>query len=81
MDGLGIDPDDQVIVAAVIGLAHALGITAIAEGVETPAQLAELRALRCDAAQGYLFSRPVEASALGDVRTVSIPRPDGSALL
>ena len=81
VDGLGLDPDDQVIVAAVIGLAHALGITAIAEGVETPAQLAELRALRCDAAQGYLFSRPVEASALGDVRAVSIPRPDGGALL
>jgi len=71
VSGLGLDPDDQTIVAAVIGLAHALGITAIAEGVETPAQLAELRALRCDTAQGFLFSLPVEASALDDVRTTS----------
>ncbi|MCZ7535169.1 MAG: EAL domain-containing protein [Acidimicrobiia bacterium] len=79
VDGLGVVADDQVIVAAVIGLAHALGITAIAEGVETPAQLAELRALRCDAAQGYLFSRPVEAAELGDIHAVSIGRADGRA--
>ncbi len=81
VNGLGVDTDDQVIVAAVIGLAHALGITAIAEGVETPAQLAELRALRCDAAQGYLFSRPVEAEALGDVRAVNIGRPESRRVI
>ena len=79
VDGLGLDPDDQVIVAAVIGLAHALGITAVAEGVETHAQLAELRALRCDAAQGYLFARPVEAAALGDLAPVSLDQPAGGA--
>jgi diguanylate cyclase (GGDEF)-like protein len=60
VDGLGTDPDDRVIAAAVIGLAHALGVTAIAEGVETDVQAAELRALHCDAAQGFLYSRPVE---------------------
>jgi EAL domain-containing protein (putative c-di-GMP-specific phosphodiesterase class I) len=60
VDGLGTDPDDRVITAAVIGLAHALGVTALAEGVETEVQVAELKALRCDAAQGYLYGRPVE---------------------
>jgi diguanylate cyclase (GGDEF)-like protein len=57
--GLGSDPDETPIVGAVVGLGHALGLTVMAEGVETDAQLAELRALGCDRAQGYLFGRPV----------------------
>jgi len=62
--GLGRDADDTVIVAAVIGLAHALGAVAVAEGVEEPAQLEELRALRCDLAQGYLFARPGDPASV-----------------
>ena len=58
IDGLGSDSEDSAIVAAVIGLGHALGLTVIAEGVETDRQLSELAALGCDAAQGYLFARP-----------------------
>ena len=49
---------DYAIVQAVISLAHALDLQVIAEGVETPAQLAELRSLGCDFAQGYLMARP-----------------------
>jgi diguanylate cyclase (GGDEF)-like protein/PAS domain S-box-containing protein len=45
------------IVAAIIGLSHALGLTVVAEGVETPSQLATLRALDCDRAQGFLFAK------------------------
>jgi EAL domain-containing protein (putative c-di-GMP-specific phosphodiesterase class I) len=59
---LGIEPGGSEIVGAVVGLAHALGLEVVAEGVETEAQLEELRQLGCDFAQGYLFSRPVGAA-------------------
>jgi diguanylate cyclase (GGDEF)-like protein len=49
------------IVNTIITLAHSLGIKAIAEGVETAHQLAQLRKLGCDEAQGYFFSKPVNA--------------------
>ena len=58
INGLGSDPEDSAIVAAVVSLGHALGLTVIAEGVETDRQLSELASLGCDAAQGYLFARP-----------------------
>jgi diguanylate cyclase (GGDEF)-like protein/PAS domain S-box-containing protein len=64
--GLGTDPSDTTIVGAVVGLAHSMGLAAIAEGLEEPSQLAELRTLGCDYAQGYLFGAPQPASALGD---------------
>jgi diguanylate cyclase (GGDEF)-like protein/PAS domain S-box-containing protein len=52
------------IVRAVISLAHALGLRATAEGVETASQLSHLRELGCDTAQGFLFDRPVELAQL-----------------
>ncbi len=62
--GLGHDPEDDAIVTAVLTLAHGLGVRVVAEGVETPRQLAELRARRCDSAQGFLMAPP---AAAGDV--------------
>jgi len=50
--------DDGAIVAALVDLAHALGMLAVAEGVETAAQLERLRALRCDLAQGFYCGAP-----------------------
>ena len=58
VEGLGTESEDSAIVAAVVGLGHALGLTVVAEGVETELQLAELVALGCDRAQGFYFSRP-----------------------
>ncbi len=53
--------DDAAITAAVVAMAHNLKLTVLAEGVEREDQLALLRRLGCDQAQGYLFSRPVPA--------------------
>jgi diguanylate cyclase (GGDEF)-like protein/PAS domain S-box-containing protein len=60
------DTKDAEVVKAVITLGHALGKTVIAEGIETPAQLAQLRALGCGLGQGYLLARPLspESAAL-----------------
>ena len=55
-------PASAAIVRAVAGLGHALGLRTTAEGVETEAQLSELRASGCTDAQGYLFSRPIPAT-------------------
>jgi len=60
--GLGLEADDTSIVEAVVRLGHSLGLTVVAEGVETPLQLNRLRELGCDRAQGYLFGRPRPAS-------------------
>ncbi len=57
--GLGRNPEDDAIVQAVIALAHSLGLSATAEGVERIEQLNRLRVLDCDAAQGYLWSKAV----------------------
>ena len=57
----GIDRDGRArdIAQAVIGLIHSLGAQAVAEGVETLAQLDFLRAMGCDAAQGYAIAPPM----------------------
>jgi two-component system CheB/CheR fusion protein len=67
VDGLGEEAEDTAIVSGITGLAHALGLKVIAEGVETGGQLARLREMGCDLAQGYYLAKPLpseEASAL-----------------
>ncbi len=49
---------DRVIVSSIIDLAHRMGLTVVAEGVETPAQDRLLRELGCDLMQGYFYGRP-----------------------
>ncbi|MFG1607513.1 putative bifunctional diguanylate cyclase/phosphodiesterase [Actinoplanes sp. NPDC049265] len=65
--GLPAKDTDRGIVRAVLAIADSLGLTVVAEGIETAEQRAELMALNCEQGQGYLFSRPVtpaEATAL-----------------
>ena len=69
---------DAEVVKAVITLGHALGKTVIAEGIETPGQLAQLRALGCGLGQGYLLARPLSPEAASAVVAVERrwPGPD-----
>jgi len=62
--GMEADQRNAAIVRSTIELGHNLGLTVVAEGVETDHELAELRRYGCDAAQGYLFARPMPAAAL-----------------
>jgi diguanylate cyclase (GGDEF)-like protein/PAS domain S-box-containing protein len=66
IDGLGRETEDTSIVEAIIRLAHALELSAVAEGLETPTQLETLRTLGCDFAQGYLLGYPLPAEVIGD---------------
>jgi diguanylate cyclase (GGDEF)-like protein len=62
-----LDADDtsqESLVAAIVAMARALGMTTVAEGIETPTQEARLIQLGCDAAQGYFYSKPVPADQL-----------------
>lgn len=61
---IGVDPDDEAIVQATIGMAHNLNRSVVAEGVEIEAHLDFLRGLGCEVLQGYLFCRPLPAASL-----------------
>jgi len=64
VDALGVEQERTAIVEAIIGMARALSLDVIAEGVENDAQVSELRRLDCDFAQGHLFSRALPAEKI-----------------
>ncbi|MBV8635636.1 MAG: EAL domain-containing protein [Burkholderiaceae bacterium] len=76
------NPGDAAIARAVVGMAHSLNMTVIAEGVETEAQLGYLRGLGCEEIQGYFFSRPLAendfAELLRSGRCIN-PAPEASS--
>jgi diguanylate cyclase (GGDEF)-like protein/PAS domain S-box-containing protein len=64
VDGLGTDPHHSALVAAIVAMADALGLQVTAEGVETEDQLANLKKLQCQRAQGFYLARPMPAGDL-----------------
>ena len=52
-------PRERAVIESVVSMAHALNMATVAEGIERPEQVEFLRAIGCDAVQGYIFSRPV----------------------
>ncbi len=66
---IGIDPDDEAIVEATIGMAHNLNRAVVAEGVEIETHLDFLRKLGCEVLQGYLFCRPLPATSFESLMT------------
>ncbi|MGW0997616.1 putative bifunctional diguanylate cyclase/phosphodiesterase [Streptomyces sp. NPDC002523] len=76
--GVPPNPADEVIVEAMIQLAHRLGLTVTAECVETSAQASRLRRIGCDTGQGWLYSRPVPPDRISEllgVRTYAAGKP------
>jgi len=72
--GLSPDGGDNAIVRAVVTVAKSLNMDVTAEGVETEAQLAELRALGCDRWQGFLFARPVSPERVAPLLASDQPK-------
>ncbi len=64
VDSIALGPEDSALARAVIRLGKTLGIQTVAEGVEEGAQSTTLRRLKCDYAQGYLFSKPIDAAGI-----------------
>jgi len=69
------DADDAAIAQAVITLGHTLNLRVIAEGVETPEQLAFLRGNQCDEMQGYLFGKPMPADEFAELLASGLTLP------
>ena len=67
IDEVDTRPGGTALLAAIIAMAHSLGLSAVAEGVEHEAQLANLGRLGCDEVQGYLLSRPVPDDEIDDL--------------
>jgi diguanylate cyclase (GGDEF)-like protein/PAS domain S-box-containing protein len=63
VSGIGMDGNGSQMVSAIVALAHTLGMDVVAEGVETLEQYLHLKALGCEYAQGFYFSKPVDRTA------------------
>ena len=77
VQGIADSPVDLAIVRAIIDLADAMGISAVAEGVETMDQAAALKMLGCPMGQGFYFSRPLRAQEFSELLTRHFARTAG----
>jgi len=64
VDGVARGGRDAALGRTIVALAETLGLRTVAEGIEEPAQRERLQAMGCDMGQGYLFARPLDATAL-----------------
>jgi EAL domain-containing protein (putative c-di-GMP-specific phosphodiesterase class I) len=64
VSGLGVSAEDTAIVASCIDIGHAMGMSVVAEGIETREQLERLTEMGCDIIQGYFYSMPLADEAL-----------------
>src|SRR5918997_1226210 len=67
VERIGQDAEDEVLVTGMVYVASALGLSVVAEGVETPEQLAQVKSLGCELGQGHYFSEPVSSEAAGEL--------------
>jgi diguanylate cyclase (GGDEF)-like protein/PAS domain S-box-containing protein len=67
VERIGQDAEDEVLVSGIVYVASALGLTVVAEGVETPQQLAQVKLLGCELGQGHCFSEPLSSEAAGEL--------------
>jgi EAL domain-containing protein (putative c-di-GMP-specific phosphodiesterase class I) len=70
VDPVGVRGEDAVLARAIIGLAHALHLRTVAEGIEHPLQASILHEMGCQLAQGYHFGRPMPAAQLAELLLV-----------
>ena len=83
--GVATDAGSAAIVGGVVAMAHAFGLRVVAEGAETPEQLAQLRRLGCESAQGYVLASPMAADAAAGILGAAagieslVPAPRGSS--
>jgi diguanylate cyclase (GGDEF)-like protein/PAS domain S-box-containing protein len=77
--GIPADKKNGAITQAIISMGHSLGLTVIAEGVETEAQAEYLQSLWCDEAQGHYYSRPLYPADCGAFLRCETPRPNPAA--
>jgi diguanylate cyclase (GGDEF)-like protein/PAS domain S-box-containing protein len=78
VSGLGDDPEDEAIVGAIVGVARALGLDVVAEGVETRTQVQALAGHGVEVVQGFLFGRPVDAATFEARLSQPLPAPAGA---
>lgn len=73
--GLGTPANSGAVVKTMLALGQQLGMATVAEGIESPVELAQLRALRCTHGQGYLFAKPVDGARLERLLVEGIRAP------
>ena len=67
VERIGQDTEDEVLVSGIVHVASGLGLSVLAEGVETLEQLSWVKSLGCELAQGYYFSEPLSSKAAGEL--------------